>query len=87
MKKPRYIPGTIACGVCFGLEFLLIVTWRTVYVMRNKRREERLREMGVSEEERVAQGKLLGGQDATDFENIYVSVYLSGASDTYLSGF
>lgn len=73
MKQPRYIPGTIGCGICFGLEFLLIAAWRTVYVMRNKRREQRLREMGVSEEERVAQGKLLGEQDATDFENIYVS--------------
>ena len=41
--------------------------------MRNKRREKRLQEMGVSEDERVARGKLLGEQDATDFENIYVS--------------
>ncbi|ORY54937.1 MFS general substrate transporter [Pseudomassariella vexata] len=68
---PRYIPGTIGCAICFGLEFLLIALWRSVYVMRNKRRAKKLREEGVSEEERLARAKVLGEQDATDFENIY----------------
>ncbi|KAK7964292.1 major facilitator superfamily transporter [Apiospora saccharicola] len=70
---PRYVPGTVACGVCFGLEFLLILVWRVLLVMRNKRRAKRLQELGISEEERVERGKQLGEQDATDFENIYVS--------------
>ncbi|KAK8062293.1 major facilitator superfamily transporter [Apiospora hydei] len=68
---PRYVPGTTACGICFGLEFLLIVVWRVLLVMRNKRRAKRLQELGISEEERVERGKQLGEQDATDFENIY----------------
>lgn len=67
------MPGTVACGVCFGLEFLLILVWRVLLVMRNKRRAKRLEELGISEEERVERGKQLGEQDATDFENIYVS--------------
>lgn len=68
------MPGTVACGVCFGLEFLLILVWRVLLVMRNKRRAKRLQELGISEEERVERGKQLGEQDATDFENIYVSL-------------
>ncbi|KAK7912093.1 major facilitator superfamily transporter [Apiospora marii] len=68
---PRYVPGTVACGVCFGLEFLLIVVWRVLLVMRNKRRAKHLQELGISEEERIERGKQLGEQDATDFENIY----------------
>ncbi|KAK6859243.1 major facilitator superfamily transporter [Apiospora arundinis] len=68
---PRYVPGTTACGVCFALEFLLILIWRVLLVTRNKRRVKRLQELGISEEERVERGKQLGEQDATDFENIY----------------
>ncbi|KAK8079162.1 major facilitator superfamily transporter [Apiospora phragmitis] len=71
LRRPRYVPGTTACGVCFGLEFLLILVWRILLVMRNKRRAKRLQELGISEEERVERGKQLGEQDATDFENIY----------------
>lgn len=67
------MPGTTACGVCFALEFLLILVWRILLVTRNKRREKHLQDLGISEEERVERGKQLGEQDATDFENIYVS--------------
>ncbi|KAJ9133808.1 Major facilitator superfamily transporter [Pleurostoma richardsiae] len=68
---PRYIPGTVGCSVCFGLEFCLIIIWRLVLVFRNKRRDRMLREQGVSEEERIKRGKELGEQDVTDFENPY----------------
>lgn len=68
---PRYVPGTIGCAVCFGLEFLLIVLWRLVYVFRNKRRERQLREQGISEEERIRLGKDFGEKDSTDFQNPY----------------
>lgn len=68
---PRYINGTTACAVCFGLQFLLIACWRMLYVIRNKRRARKLQEDGISEEERVKRGQVLGEQDCTDFENPY----------------
>ncbi|KAI0110780.1 MFS general substrate transporter [Nemania sp. FL0031] len=68
---PRYIPGTIGCAIAFGLEFFIILLWRVTLVLRNRRRERMLQEMGVTEEERVAKAKVLGEQDSTDFENIY----------------
>lgn len=74
--QPRYIPGTTGCAVSFGLEFLVIVMWRLTLVLRNRRREKLLREQGLTEEERVAKAKLLGEQDCTDFENIYVSLLI-----------
>ncbi|OTB02783.1 hypothetical protein M426DRAFT_191565 [Hypoxylon sp. CI-4A] len=68
---PRYIPGTVGCAVCFGIEFVLLVAWRIILVMRNRRREKLLQGQGISEEERVLRGKQLGEQDYTDFENPY----------------
>ncbi|KAI0549862.1 MFS general substrate transporter [Xylaria curta] len=68
---PRYIPGTTGCAVAFGLEFLVILTWRVTLVLRNRRRDKLLREQGFTEEDRVAKAKLLGEQDYTDFENVY----------------
>jgi ACS family allantoate permease-like MFS transporter len=72
MLQPRYIPGTIGCAVCFGLEFFLIVTWRLVLCYRNKRQDKMMQEQGISEEERIQRGKELGEQDVTDLKNPYV---------------
>ncbi|KAI8623157.1 MFS general substrate transporter [Xylariaceae sp. FL1651] len=69
---PRYIPGTVGCAVSFGIEFLVLVTWRLTLVLRNRRRDKQLREQGLTEEDRIAKAKLLGEQDYTDFENPYV---------------
>lgn len=69
--QPRYIPGTIGCAICFGLEFFVIIAWRCVLVSRNRRRDRKLSEGGVSEEERSARGKELGQMDYTDIENPY----------------
>ncbi|EMR66089.1 putative major facilitator superfamily transporter protein [Eutypa lata UCREL1] len=66
---PRYIPGTVGCAICFALEFLTIALWRLVLVLRNRRRDRKQREEGLSEEDRIARGKELGQQDYTDFEN------------------
>ncbi|KAI6091800.1 MFS general substrate transporter [Hypoxylon rubiginosum] len=66
---PRYIPATIACAGCLGLQIFVILTWRTVLAMRNKRGDERMRELGLSEEDRVRLGKELGEKDCTDLEN------------------
>ena len=38
-------------------------------VLRNRRRDRKQREEGLSEEDRIARGKELGQQDYTDFEN------------------
>ncbi|KAI2605721.1 MFS general substrate transporter [Hypoxylon fragiforme] len=69
--SPRYVPGTVVCATCFALEFFLIVAWRVLLVLRNRRREKELRDQGVTEEQRVERGKELGEQDYTDFENPY----------------
>ncbi|KAK5629101.1 hypothetical protein RRF57_004816 [Xylaria bambusicola] len=72
---PRYIPGTIGCATAYGLEFLVIASWRLTLVLRNRRRDKLLREQGFTEEDRIAKAKLLGEQDYTDFENVYVSSF------------
>ena len=41
--------------------------------MRNRRRDRKMREEGVSEADRIARGKELGQMDYTDIENPYVS--------------
>lgn len=70
---PRYVSGTVACAVCFALEFMLLVMWRVIYVLRNRRRQKQWEQDGISEDERVARGQELGEQDMTDFQNPYVS--------------
>ncbi|KAH8885587.1 MFS general substrate transporter [Thozetella sp. PMI_491] len=72
---PSYTPGTIGCSVCFCLEFILIVLWRLVLMRRNHIRAKKLREQGISEEDRVRLGKELGAQDITDLQNPYVSIF------------
>lgn len=71
---PKYTSGTVGSAVCFGLEFCLLVVWRTTLVMRNRRRDKMMETDGLTEEERQRRGKELGEQDSTDFENPYVSI-------------
>ncbi|KAI1376812.1 MFS general substrate transporter [Hypoxylon crocopeplum] len=66
---PRYVPGTIGCAICLGLEMLLLLLWRTILVMRNRRRDRRMGELGISEEDSVNTGKEMGEQDYTDLQN------------------
>ncbi|KAK0434503.1 major facilitator superfamily domain-containing protein [Armillaria borealis] len=66
---PTYTPGVIGCSVCFGLEFLVIVAWRTTLVLRNRRRDKAMLTDGLTQEERETQGKINGESDMTDFEN------------------
>ncbi|KAI1500298.1 MFS general substrate transporter [Biscogniauxia marginata] len=66
---PRYIPGTIGCAVCYGLQFLLIIIWRILLVRRNRTRDEQMREDGLTEDGRMERARHLGEQDCTDFEN------------------
>ncbi|CAJ2502982.1 Uu.00g103760.m01.CDS01 [Anthostomella pinea] len=68
---PRYIPGTVGCATCFGLEFILLIVWRLILVLRNRRRNKQLASDGLSEEDRIVRAKQLGEQDYTDFENPY----------------
>lgn len=72
-SQPRYIPGTVGCAVCFALEFFVLAAWRTVLVLRNRRRDKKMHEEGISEADRIARGKELGQMDYTDIENPYVS--------------
>ncbi|TRM55732.1 major facilitator superfamily domain-containing protein [Schizophyllum amplum] len=74
---PTYIPGVVGCVVCFGLEIIIIATWRTILVLRNRRRDRAQAKDGLTDEERIRQGKINGEKDLTDFENPYVSA-LSG---------
>ncbi|KAF3059396.1 hypothetical protein GL218_04910 [Daldinia childiae] len=68
---PRYTPGTIGCITCLGIQILLIILWRTILVMRNGRRDRRMRELGMSEDDRIKAGLEMGERDHTDFENPY----------------
>ncbi|KAI1478632.1 MFS general substrate transporter [Daldinia eschscholtzii] len=68
---PRYIPGTIGCVTCLGLQMLMILLWRSILVMRNRRRDAEMRELGMSEEDRDKAGLEMGERDHTDFENPY----------------
>ncbi len=60
--------------MAFGLEFIVIALWRLTLVLRNRRRDKLLHEQGFTEEDRIGKAKLLGEQDYTDFENVYVSL-------------
>ncbi|KAK8152485.1 major facilitator superfamily domain-containing protein [Phyllosticta citrichinensis] len=66
---PRYIPGTIGCSVCFGLEFFLICAWRAWYVWQNRRRDREAAASGRSPEEMEKEGRDLGERDVTDLRN------------------
>ncbi|PBK84109.1 MFS general substrate transporter [Armillaria gallica] len=66
---PTYTPGIVGCSICFGLEFLVIVAWRTTLVLRNRRRDKSMLMDGLTQEEREMQGRINGESDMTDFEN------------------
>lgn len=84
LLQPRYIPGTVGCAVCFGLQVLVIILWRVTLVLRNKRRDRTMLTDGLSPEERARRAKEMGEDDMTDFSNPYVSfvpLYLSSYLD------
>ncbi|KAF8206220.1 major facilitator superfamily domain-containing protein [Mycena galopus ATCC 62051] len=68
---PRYRPSTVILSVMFALEFVLVALWRFYYVTINRRRAAKLDARGVSPEERIRLGSLLGETDITDLENEY----------------
>lgn len=68
---PYYIPGVIGCAICFGLEFAVLVCWRIVLVLRNRRLDKAIANDGLTEEERTLRAKKMGEEDKTDFENPY----------------
>ncbi|KAJ6531987.1 MFS general substrate transporter [Mycena capillaripes] len=68
---PRYRPSTVIVSVMFALEFILIVLWRVYYVTMNSRRAAKLDARGVSTEERIRLGSLMGETDITDLQNEY----------------
>lgn len=66
---PRYVSGTIACSVCFGLEVFVIIAWRLWYMRENRRRDRLAAESGKTKEEQELEGQRFGEQDMTDLEN------------------
>ncbi|KAK0434505.1 MFS general substrate transporter [Armillaria borealis] len=66
---PTYKPGLIGCGVCFAIELLVIIAWRATLVLRNRRRVKATVTDGLTQEEKLMQGKINGESDMTDFEN------------------
>ncbi|KAJ9156304.1 Major facilitator superfamily transporter [Pleurostoma richardsiae] len=68
---PRYIPAIIICGVMYGLECVLFISWRFYYVWQNRRRDRLVREMGLSPEQSAHQGRINGESDMTDWENVH----------------
>jgi ACS family allantoate permease-like MFS transporter len=68
---PYYVPGVVGCAICFGLEFAVLVCWRIVLVLRNRRLDKVIATDGLTEEERALRAKKMGEEDKTDFENPY----------------
>ncbi|KAI1442407.1 MFS general substrate transporter [Annulohypoxylon stygium] len=66
---PRYIPGLIVCAVCLVVQTVMISLWRRVLVMRNRRLDMRMSELGITEEDRIKAGKEMGEHDCTDLHN------------------
>ncbi|KAK0184004.1 major facilitator superfamily domain-containing protein [Armillaria mellea] len=65
---PTYTPGVIGCGICFGIDLLVIVAWRTTLMLRNRQRDMI---QGLAQEETEMQGKINGESDMTNFENLH----------------
>ncbi|RAO69017.1 uncharacterized protein BHQ10_005029 [Talaromyces amestolkiae] len=68
---PRYVKGTIACSVCFGLQSFLILAWRFWYMWENRRRDRLAAESGLTKEEQEEKAREYGENDATDLQNPY----------------
>ncbi|KAM0752589.1 MFS general substrate transporter [Meredithblackwellia eburnea MCA 4105] len=68
---PAYRPSTIILAIFFALEFTLVGIWRIYYVQMNKRKAQAAEAKGISLEERVRLGALLGETDTTDLDNPY----------------
>lgn len=68
---PKYIPGLTGCAVVYGIEFTLMILWRSWYWLQNKRREKQIQEMGLSEEECRRMGMVAAEEDLTDWENVH----------------
>ncbi|OTA81164.1 hypothetical protein M434DRAFT_17467 [Hypoxylon sp. CO27-5] len=66
---PRYIPGLIACAACLLAQVIVIFLWRLLFVRRNRQVDQRMRELGMSEEDRVKAGEEMGEHDRTDLQN------------------
>ncbi|KAF7336778.1 MFS general substrate transporter [Mycena venus] len=69
---PRYRPSTIILSVMFALEFVLMVLWRAYYVAINRRRAAKLEARGLSLEERIRLGSLMGETDITDLHYVHI---------------
>ncbi|KAF2163746.1 hypothetical protein M409DRAFT_37199 [Zasmidium cellare ATCC 36951] len=68
---PDYIPGLTGCAVVYGLEIVLMSLWRTWYWYQNKRRDQKVREMGLGYEECRRMGMVAAEEDVTDLENVH----------------
>ena len=66
---PRYYNGTIVCSASFGVQVLVIILWRLWYMRENRRRDREAAASGVSKEEQLRLGSVLGEQDVTDRKN------------------
>ncbi|RDW61677.1 hypothetical protein BP5796_11569 [Coleophoma crateriformis] len=68
---PKYISGLTACAILYGLEILIMISWRCYYVWINKKRDRQVAAMGLTADERERQGHLNAEMDKTDTENIH----------------
>lgn len=62
---PHYIPGLLGCCICFGLEAIVIISWRLWYVYQNRKRDREALAMGWTEEDIARLGQELGAADVT----------------------
>ncbi|ESK92501.1 major facilitator superfamily transporter [Moniliophthora roreri MCA 2997] len=66
---PRYVPAIIACAICFALNFVMILSWRTYLVYLNRTREAAATAQGLTPEQVKELGAINAEKDMTDKQN------------------
>ena len=66
-----FFAGTAVLAACIGVQFLVILAWRTYYVWRNRQQSRFVAAQALSPAEVEVKAKELGNMDKTDRENPY----------------
>ncbi|KII84837.1 hypothetical protein PLICRDRAFT_167211 [Plicaturopsis crispa FD-325 SS-3] len=66
---PRYTPALITCAAMYGLEFVLMGSWRAYYAYKNAQRRRAIAAKNLTQQEIDQAGRLNAEADMTDFEN------------------
>ena len=70
---PRYIHAIIIVSCLYALELILMISWRTYYVLENKRRNKVQEAEGIDDETRLRLGALNAELGMTDKSEWFLS--------------